>query len=174
MDVPVGIMEPEAAHSLAVALAAPKARPRIIQLSPVPGNIYDGDCFFYDPAAVDSQGPFGAVLAFALDHGHPVVVHECLDIYKFQAAHPTAVVRPVNEVSPAIVAWGLTLLSGAGSVAPAAIVQPPPAVAVAPLAADHRFILQTLPPHSSKRCLPLGGQALSYPTNRYLEGGILF
>jgi hypothetical protein len=33
-------MEPEVAHLLAVTLVAPMARPRIIQLSPVPGNIY--------------------------------------------------------------------------------------------------------------------------------------
>jgi hypothetical protein len=157
-------MEPEAAHPLVVALAAPMARPRIIQLSPVLGNIYDADHFFYNPAAIDSQGPFGAVLAFTSDHGHPVVVHKCPDIYKFQGAHPTTVVCPINEVPPAIVAWGLALLSGAGSVAPAAVVQPPPAVAVAPLAADQQFVFQTVPSTSVKGVPATGGSSplLSY------------
>jgi hypothetical protein len=157
-------MESEVAHPLAVALAAPRARPRIIKLSPVPGNIYGADRFFYNPAAIDSQGPLGAVLAFALDHGHPVVVHECPDIYKFQVAHPTVVVRPINKVPPGIVARGLALLSGAGSVAPAAVVQPPPAVAVAPLAADQQFVLQAASSTSIERVSATGGSSplLSY------------
>jgi hypothetical protein len=120
-------MDPDAAHPLGFATAWP----RIIQLSPVLGNIYNEDCFYYNPAANVSCCNFEAILAFALAHGRPVVVHDCPDIYKFQASHPSAVVCPVNKVSPAIIAWGLALLAlQAGSLAPPAFTQHPPAVAV--------------------------------------------
>jgi hypothetical protein len=46
----------------AAAIAATAAQPRIIQLSPVPGNIYETDRFYYDRVAVMYEGPFGAVL----------------------------------------------------------------------------------------------------------------
>jgi hypothetical protein len=64
-------MEPEAAYLLATALVAPTAHPCIIQLSLIPGNIYNTDQFYYNPTDVDGLGNFGAVLAFALAHGHP-------------------------------------------------------------------------------------------------------
>jgi hypothetical protein len=119
-------MDPDAARQLGLATAGP----RIIQLSPNPGNIYDTDCFYYDPAADVSRGNFRAILAFASAHGRPVIVCDCPDIYKFQAAHPSAVVRPVNKVPPAIIARGLALLAlQAGSSAPPAFAQHPPAVA---------------------------------------------
>ncbi len=73
-------MEPKADTPLAAVLAAATGRPRIVQLSPVPGNLYDTDCFYYDPAAVLTKGHFGAVLAFAAAHGQLVVVHACPDI----------------------------------------------------------------------------------------------
>ena len=57
-----------------------------------------------------------------------------------------AVVRPINEVPPAIITRGLALLAQqAGSLAPPTIEQPPPAVAVAPLAADQQFVIQLAP-----------------------------
>ncbi len=59
---------------------APVMGPRIVQLSPLPGNIYETDRFFYDAAADMTGGPFGAVLAFASGHGHTVFVHECPDL----------------------------------------------------------------------------------------------
>ena len=40
----------------ATAAAAAAARPLIVQLSPIPGNIYDSDRFFYDPAGILSLG----------------------------------------------------------------------------------------------------------------------
>ncbi len=54
-----------------------------LPFSPVPGNIYDMDHFFYDPATCVSQGDFEVVLAFPSIYGHPVVVHKCPDVYDF-------------------------------------------------------------------------------------------
>jgi hypothetical protein len=76
-------MDPDAAGPLALAHATPLAGPRILQLPPVPGNIYDMDQYYYDPAANVFQVNFAVVLTFASAHGCPVVVHECLDIYAF-------------------------------------------------------------------------------------------
>jgi hypothetical protein len=75
---------------------------------------------------VMNEGPFGAVLAFAAAHNHPTVVHDCPDIQEFQTAYPAAVVRPIEEVPPAIVAWGLSLLAQASTNA-----KPPPVPAPA-------------------------------------------
>ena len=99
----------------AATVAAVAARPLIVQLSPIPGNIYDSDRFFYDPAGIPSLGPVGAVVAFAATHGYPVLVHECPNIQDFQAAHPSAIIRPIGEVPPAILARGLSLLAGPSS-----------------------------------------------------------
>ena len=65
----------------------------------------------------------------------------------FQAAHPSAIVCPINKVTPAIIAWGLALLAlKAGSLAPQAITPPPPAVAaLAPLAGDLQFVRDMAP-----------------------------
>jgi hypothetical protein len=51
---------------LSVAPAAPAVGPKIFQLSPLPGNIYKSDCFFYDSAADVSQSAFGQCLLFLL------------------------------------------------------------------------------------------------------------
>jgi hypothetical protein len=138
-------MDPDAAHPLALACMTLPARPRILQLSPLPGNIYDMDQYYCNPAANISQGNFAAVLAFASAKGHPMVVYECPDIYAFQAPHPSAIVHPLNKVPPAILAQGLLLLSNAQTLAPPAVNQPPPAIASAPLAGDHLFVLHTAP-----------------------------
>jgi hypothetical protein len=116
-------MDPDAAAAppLALDCVVPPASPKILQLSSVPSTIYNMDCFFYNPTANVSQGDFGAVLAFASLYGHPVVVHKCPNLYKFQAAHPYAIVRPLSEVPPAILAWGCCLLSDASNLAPAAV-----------------------------------------------------
>ena len=118
---PVEDVPPAAAN-----IAAAAAQPRIIQLSPVPGNIYETNCFYYDRAAVINEGPFGAVLTFAAAHNHPTVVHDCPNIQEFQTAYPAAVVRPIEEVPPAIVARGLSLLAQASTNA-----KPPPVPAPA-------------------------------------------
>jgi hypothetical protein len=97
-------MDPDAACPLAIARATPLAGPRILQLSPLPGNIYDMDQYYYDPTASFPLGNFAVVLVFASAHSHPVVVHECPNIYAFQAAHPSAAVCPLNKVPPAFLA----------------------------------------------------------------------
>ncbi len=107
-------------------LPIPPVGPRILQLSPIPGNIYMSDRFFYDHTADIAQGDFGVVLAFASAHGHPTVVHKCLDLQAFQVAHPLAIVRHLLEVPPAILAQGWFLLSRGITLAPPAA---PPAPA---------------------------------------------
>jgi hypothetical protein len=54
-------MDPDAAVAppLALARAVPPAGPKILQLSLVPGNIYDTDCFFYNPTTDISQVDLG-------------------------------------------------------------------------------------------------------------------
>jgi hypothetical protein len=129
-------MDPGVEAPLVAALAAATVRPQIVQLSPIPGNIYKMDRFYYDPAAVLSEGPFGAVLVFAAAHGHLVVIHDCPDIQEFQAAHPSAIIHLILEISPLIIAWGLTLLTGVANVAPPiATQQQPPVVTEPPPAA---------------------------------------
>jgi hypothetical protein len=136
-------MEPVAAYPLALVLAAPTIGPCIVQLSPVPSNIYDVDCFYYDPVANVSCGSFGAILAFASAHGHPVVMHECPDIHQFQLTYPSAIIHPINKVPPAIITRGLALLALGDTLAPRAIAPPPLAVVVPPLAGDQQFVIQT-------------------------------
>jgi hypothetical protein len=138
-------MKPAAAHPLGMVLAAPTVGPRIVQLSPSPGNIYDVDCFYYDPVANVSCGNFGTILAFATTHDHPVVVHECPDIHQFQSTYCSDIIHPINKVPPAIITWGLALLALGDTLAPRAVAQPPPAVVVAPLAGDQQFVIQMAP-----------------------------
>jgi hypothetical protein len=73
-------LDAAAASLLALACAVPLSGPKSLQLSPVPGDTYDTDRFFYNHAANVSQGDFGAVLVFALLYGHPVAVYECPDL----------------------------------------------------------------------------------------------
>jgi hypothetical protein len=84
------------------ALPIPRVGPRILQLSPIPGNIYESDHFLYDCTADISQGDFRAVLAFRLAHGHLAVVHKCSNLQAYQVAHPLAIVCPLSEVPLAI------------------------------------------------------------------------
>ena len=55
-------MVPHAADATTAAVPCPK----IFQLSPLPGNIYEMDRFYYDPAATLDSGAIGALLAFAM------------------------------------------------------------------------------------------------------------
>jgi hypothetical protein len=154
-------MEPAAAHSLGMVLTAPTVGHCIVQLSPFPGNIYDLDCFYYNPIADVSRSNFGAILAFAMSHGHPVVMHECPDIHQFQSTYPLAIIRPINKVTPAIITRGLALLALGDTLAPRAITQPPLVVAVAPLAGDQQFVIQTAPSTSVDReTLSVGSRPL--------------
>jgi hypothetical protein len=96
----------------------PLIGPRILELFPLPGNIYESARYFYDSAADLTQGDFAAVLAFAMAHGHPSVVHECRDLQEFQMAHPLAVVHPFSEVPPALLKRGRFLLMSRDGPAP--------------------------------------------------------
>jgi hypothetical protein len=58
--------------------------PRVLQLFPLPGNIYKKSCFYYDSMADLTTEDFGAVLAFTLAQGHPVMIFKCLDLQQFQ------------------------------------------------------------------------------------------
>ncbi len=97
----------------------------ILHFSPIPGNIYKSDCFFCDCMADISQGDFMTVLAFALVHGHLAVVHECPNLQAFQVFHPSAIVHPLLEVPPAILAWSRFLLSRGIALAPLAAAPAP-------------------------------------------------
>jgi hypothetical protein len=81
-------------------------------------------------------------------------MHECPNIYAFQAAHPSAIIHPLNKVPPAILAWGLLLLSNARPLASPAVDQPPPAVTLAPLASDQQFVLHMAPSSSEEERTP--------------------
>ena len=143
--------------------AAAAARPRIVQLSPAPSNIYESDRFYYDPAGVLSAGPVAAIVAFAAAHGHPVFVHDCPDIQEFQAAHPSAIICPISEVPPPILARGLTLLARQSApVAPAAAVAAP-ALEVAHANIPQPLIVPTAPSSSA------GESAASRPSRPLLS-----
>jgi hypothetical protein len=90
--------------------AAPLDGPKIFQLSPLPGNIYDVDRFFYAPLADTTHGDFAALLAFAAHHGHPLTVHACPDSAGFQVAYPLAIIRPFLEVPAPLQTRGSNLL----------------------------------------------------------------
>jgi hypothetical protein len=51
-----------------------------------------------------------ALLTFAVEHGHPITVHDSPDLAAFQVAHPLAVVHPFLEVPPTILCGGQDLL----------------------------------------------------------------
>ena len=160
--------------------AAAAARPRIVQLSPAPSNIYESDRFYYDPAGVLSAGPVAAIVAFAAAHGHPVFVHDCPDIQEFQAVHPSAIIRPISEVPLPILARGLTLLAHQlAPVAPAAAVAAP-ALAVAHTNIPQPIIMPTAPSLSadgsaaSQQSRPLlSHESLSHSGDPPLTGDIV-
>jgi hypothetical protein len=103
----------------------PSIGPRILELFPLPGNIYESDArYFYDSAADLTQGDFVAVLAFSGAHGHPSIVHECRDLQEFQAAHSLAVVCPFSEVPPALLECGRFLLMPMGGPVPPVLTTP--------------------------------------------------
>jgi hypothetical protein len=99
--------------------AAPLDRPKIFQLSPLLGNIYDIDRFFYAPLADTTHGDFAALLAFAAHHGHPLTVHACPNIAAFQVAYHLAIIRPFSEVpAPLLTRGGDLLLASTAPQAP--------------------------------------------------------
>jgi hypothetical protein len=80
-------------HSnIAAPSLVPPVSPWIFELFPLPGNIYESTCNFYDSTTDLTQGDFVVVLAFAAAYSQPTVVHKCQDLQEFQTAHPLAIV----------------------------------------------------------------------------------
>ncbi len=115
------MMDPDATAQVpGFAPEASTIGPKIFQLSPLPGNLYDIDRFYYAPLADITEGGFAALIAFASLHGHPLIFHNCPDIAAFQVIFPSAVVRPFSEVPQAILRRGRDILSEATAAAAAA------------------------------------------------------
>ena len=55
--------------------AASLSGPKIFVLSPLPGNEYDLDRYYYSPAADVSEGDYAALLTFAAHYGHPLTIY---------------------------------------------------------------------------------------------------
>ena len=99
--------------------AASLSGPKIFVLSPLPGNKYDVDRYFYSPAADVTVGDYAALLTFAAHYTYPLAIHHCPNLMAFQASHPTVIIHPFSEVPPPIIKRGRELqLSPAASAAP--------------------------------------------------------
>jgi len=69
------MMDPDAAAQVpGFAPDASTIGPKIFQLSPLPGNLYEVDRFYYAPLADITEGFFPALISFASMHGHPIPV----------------------------------------------------------------------------------------------------
>jgi hypothetical protein len=110
-------MDPDESFPMSAAFpppapaATPIPGPKIFQLSPLPGNIYNVECYYYAPLTDITKEDFAALFASANHYGHPIAVYNCYNLAAFQAAHPTAIICPFLEVPPAILRWGQELLS---------------------------------------------------------------
>jgi hypothetical protein len=62
---------------------------------------------------ISPRGIFGAVLAFALTHGHPVAVHECPDLQEFQAVHSSPLIHLLAKIPPVLQECDRFLLASA-------------------------------------------------------------
>ena len=60
-------------HPPALA-AASLSGPKIFVLSPLLGNRFDVDWYFYSPAADVTEGDYAALLTFAAHYGHPLAI----------------------------------------------------------------------------------------------------
>jgi hypothetical protein len=100
--------------STAVSLVGP----RIFVLSPLPGNKYEVDRYFYSPQADATEGDYAALLALATHYAYPLAILQCPDLAAFQASNPNANVCPFAEVPAPIIERGRALmLSSAASAA---------------------------------------------------------
>ena len=116
---PVPPPAPVAASFPPAPVAASFTGPTVFVLSPLPGNPYEVDRYFYSPAADVTGGDYAALLSFAADYGYPIAIYQCPDLAEFQVQHPTTVVRPFAEVPPPYIRRGYELLaSSAASSAP--------------------------------------------------------
>jgi hypothetical protein len=55
-------------------VAASLPGPKIFVLSPLLGNRFDVDWYFYSPAADVTEGDYAALLTFAAHYGHPLAI----------------------------------------------------------------------------------------------------
>ncbi len=85
------------AHPPAPA-AASLSSPNIFVLSPLPGNRFDVDQYFYSPAADITEGDYTALLTFTAHYGHPLVIYQCPNIAASQVSHPSAIICPFSKV----------------------------------------------------------------------------
>ena len=109
---------PAAAAPPPASTAASIVGPRIFVLSPLPGNKYEVDRYFYSPRADVTTGDYTALLAFATHYAYPLAILQCPDLAAFQASNPAAFVRPFDEVPAPIIERGRALmLSSAASAA---------------------------------------------------------
>ena len=109
---------PAAAAPPPASTAASLVGPRIFVLSPLPGNKYEVDRYFYSARADVTTGDYAALLALATHYAYPLAILQCPDLAAFQASNPAAVVRPFDEVPAPIIERGRALmLSSAASVA---------------------------------------------------------
>ena len=71
------MMDPDAAAQVpGFAPDASTIGPKIFQLSPLPGNLYEVDCFYYAPLADITEGGFLAFISFAscMAIPHPIPI----------------------------------------------------------------------------------------------------
>ena len=115
-------MEPIEDTSASAAGANPPAPaaaflsgPKIVVLSPLPGNRFDADRYFYSPVTEVTEGDYTALFTFAAHYGHPLAIYQCPDIAAVQVSHPLAIIRPFSEVPPPILQWGHKLQSSLGA-----------------------------------------------------------
>jgi hypothetical protein len=101
---------PAAAAPPPASTVASLIGPRIFVLSPLPGNKYEVNRYFYSPRADVTTGDYAALLAFATHYAYPLAILQCPDLAAFQASYPAAHVRPLDEVPPPIIERGRELL----------------------------------------------------------------
>jgi hypothetical protein len=110
---------PAAAAPPPPSATATLAGPRIFVLSPLPGNKYKVDRYFYSPQADVTEGDYAAFLTFAAHYSYPLAIYHCPDLAAFQVSHPTAIVCPFSKVPAPIIKRGRELqFSSAVSAAP--------------------------------------------------------
>jgi len=80
-----------------IPAAASLSGPKIFVLSPLPGNKYDVDRYFYSPSADVTVGDYVALLTFTAHYGHPLAIYQCPNLAVFQASHPSAIVCPFSN-----------------------------------------------------------------------------
>jgi hypothetical protein len=101
---------PAAAAPPPASTAASFAGPLIFVLSPLPGNKYEVDWYFYSPRADVTTGDYAALLTFTTHYAYSLAILQCPDLAAFQASYPAATVRPFSKVPPPIIERGRALL----------------------------------------------------------------